>query len=113
MKSLSMSTEEMKALARCKYESYKQSDIDKSLAIFPAFTDFKVTVEDQVAEGNLITSHWRMRAIHTGEFLGIAPTGKAVMLAGTTIDLVKDGKVIEYHSTIDFEGFLLQLKSML
>src|SRR5688500_448796 len=113
MKSIILSSEEMKALARCKYENYKQSDIDKSLAIFPAFTDFKVTVENQIAEGDLITSHWRMRAIHTGEFLGIAPTGKEVSLAGTTVDLVKDGKVIEYHSTIDFEGFLLRLKSML
>ena len=103
----------MKHLARCKYENYRQSDIDKSLALFPAFTDFKVTVEDQTAEGNLITSHWRMQAVHTGEFLGIPPTGKKVTLAGTTVDVIRDGKVIEYTSTIDFEGFLSRLKSML
>lgn len=108
-----MSTEQMKDLARCKYENYRQSDIDKSLAIFPAFKDFKITVESQTAEGNLITSHWRMRAIHTGEFLGKSPTGKEVTLGGTTVDLIKDGKVIECSSTIDFEGFLQQLKSML
>jgi hypothetical protein len=49
LKALAMSLEEMRALARRKYEDYKQSDIEKALAIFPAFTDLKVTVESQVA----------------------------------------------------------------
>ena len=44
-----MSIEEMKGLTRRKYETYRQCDIDKSLAIFPAFSDFKVVVEEQVA----------------------------------------------------------------
>jgi len=108
-----MSLGEMKDLARRKYEDYKQSDIDKSLAIFPAFTDFRVTVERQEVEGNTITSHWRMHAIHTGEFLGIPPTGKVVTLYGSTSDFVKDGRVIEYASTMDFEGFLQYLKRVL
>ena len=108
-----MSLEEMKDLARRKYEDYKQSDIDKSLAIFPAFTDFKVTVEGQAIEGNMVTSHWRMHGFHTGEFLGIPPTGKEVTLCGTTMDLVTNGKLIEYSSTMDFEGFLQQMKRIL
>ena len=108
-----MSLEEMKDLTRHKYEDYKQSDIDKSLAIFPAFTDFKVIVESQSVEGNMVTSHWRMRGTHTGEFLGVPPSGKQVTLTGTTVDIVKDGKIIEFSSTMDFERFLLLLRSIL
>ena len=108
-----MSIEEMKGLTRRKYETYRQCDIDKSLAIFPAFSDFKVVVEEQVADGDTITSHWRMHAVHTGEFFGIPPTGKEVTMHGATVDMVKEGKVIELTSTIDFEAFLVRLKAML
>lgn len=106
-----MSIQEAKLLARQKYEHFKQSDIDKSLSLCPAFTDFKITVEQQVAEGNQVASYWVMRGKHTGEYFGIAPSGRNVMLCGMAIDLIANGKLTSVCTVMDFQEFLLRLKS--
>ncbi len=103
--------EEYKALARRKYEHYRQSDIDKSLTLYPAFSDFQVIVEKQIAEGNEVASYWVMRGKHTGEYLGIPPSGREVMLSGMAIDRIEEGKIKQICSVMDFEEFLQRLKS--
>ena len=46
------------------------------------FGEIAVTIEDQIAEGDRVTTRWSAVARHTGSFAGIAPTGREVMLAG-------------------------------
>ena len=104
-----MSIQEAKLLAKQKYEHFKQSDIDKSLALCPAFTDFKITVEKQIAEGSQVASYWVMRGKHTGEYFGIPPSGRDVMLCGMAIDEVVNGKLAPVCSVMDFQEFLLRL----
>jgi predicted ester cyclase len=108
-----MSSDQLKALARQKYQSFRQSDIDKSLSVFPAFSDFKITVEMQVAEGNKVASYWKMTGVHTGEYLGIPPTGKKATLFGIGIDEDQDGRISEVCNIYDFESFLQRLKAPL
>ena len=48
-----------------------------------AFSDQRWTVEAQVADGDLVVTRWTLRRKHTGDFMGIAPTGKEVVLTGT------------------------------
>jgi predicted ester cyclase len=105
-----MSIEAYKILARKKYENLKQRDIDKSLTLYPAFSHFEVRVERQVAEGNQVASYWVMRGKHTGEYLGIPPSGRDVMLSGMAIDMINEGKLTEVCSVMDFDGFLQRLK---
>src|SRR5215212_6148451 len=42
---------------------------------FEAFPDLNVTVEDEIAEGDVVT-RWTIRGTHQGELMGIAPTEK-------------------------------------
>jgi predicted SnoaL-like aldol condensation-catalyzing enzyme len=55
--------------------------------LHPALSDIKVTILQQVAEGDLVTTHKLISGTHTGNFMGIAATGKAVELE--VIDIVR------------------------
>jgi steroid delta-isomerase-like uncharacterized protein len=74
-----------------------------------AFPDIHVTIEDIVAEGDIVMHRQTMRGTHLGEFFGIPPTGKSVVMTGTHLFRVADGKLIEHHANNDDLGMLRQL----
>jgi hypothetical protein len=58
-----------------------------------AFPDAQITVEDQIAEGDKVVTRWTGRGTHQGEFMGVAPSGNRVEIAGMTIDRFSGGKI--------------------
>jgi steroid delta-isomerase-like uncharacterized protein len=74
-----------------------------------AFPDIHFTVEDQIAEGDKVVTRWTARATHTGEFQGLAPTGRQGVVTGIWIDRVANGKFVESWSIFDELGMLQQL----
>ncbi|UXN67196.1 ester cyclase (plasmid) [Phyllobacterium sp. A18/5-2] len=73
------------------------------------FPDLHLTVEDQIAEGDMVVTRWIARGTHTGEFQGIAPTGRKVRVAGTDIDRIIEGKTVECWVHMDQLGLMQQL----
>jgi steroid delta-isomerase-like uncharacterized protein len=75
-----------------------------------AFPDFFWRVEDQVAEGDKVTSRYTFGGTHQGEFFGIAGTGKRIEITGINIDRFdEDGKLIEEWAEYDLLGAMRQL----
>ena len=74
-----------------------------------AFPDRRVTIEDQVAEGDKLVTRWSSTGTHQGEFMGLAPTGKQVTVSGMNISRIVEGKIVEYRGQWDTLGFLQQL----
>jgi steroid delta-isomerase-like uncharacterized protein len=74
-----------------------------------AFPDLKITIEEQLAEGDLVATRWTATGTHKGELLGIAPTGKQATVTGVTIDKLKDGKIVESWNNWDTLGMMRQL----
>lgn len=74
-----------------------------------AFPDGRITIEDQVAEGDRVATRWTGRGTHTGDLMGITPTGKEVTVSGLTIDRLADGKIVESWQLFDALGMLVQL----
>jgi serine phosphatase RsbU (regulator of sigma subunit) len=67
-----------------------------------AFPDLHVSIEDQIAEGDKVVSHFTIRGTHQGEFRGMAPTGKEIALNGvTTFRFSEEGKVVETWDSYD------------
>jgi serine phosphatase RsbU (regulator of sigma subunit) len=67
-----------------------------------AFTDFHISIEDQIAEGDKVVSHYTIRGTHQGDFRGLAPTGKEIELKGvTTFRFSAEGKVVETWDSYD------------
>jgi predicted ester cyclase len=63
----------------------------------------------QVAEADLVVSYIRGSGVHAGELFGIPATNKPVETEGISIHRVRDGKIVEYWSVVDFAGVLAQL----
>ena len=74
-----------------------------------AFQDAAITIDDQVAEGDNVVTRWTGRGTHTGELMGIAPTGKEVTVSGITISRLAGGKIAEEWELMDALGMLVQL----
>ena len=73
------------------------------------FSDIKVTVSHTVCQDNLVTVHWRARAKHTGDLLGVAPTGREVETSGMDLVRIQDGRIAEAWIYWDENGLLSQL----
>lgn len=74
-----------------------------------AFPDLRITVEDQIAEGDKVVTRWRARGTHAGPIQGIPPTGRPVEISGTIIDHLADGKIIECWSNTGDLGLFQRL----
>lgn len=74
-----------------------------------AFEDFSATVEDIVAEGDTVAMRVTVRGKHTGEFLGIEPTGKEFEIKNMVFTRIEDGKIVERWTQPDMLGLLTQL----
>jgi predicted ester cyclase len=75
----------------------------------PAFSDQQYTFEDQLADGDRVTTRVRWRARHTGDFRGITATGKELKGEGIAIEQIKHGKIVERWAAPDQLGLLRQL----
>ena len=83
-----------------------RANIGKYLAGFP---DGGITVDDQIVDGDKVATRWTGRGTQTGEFAGIAPTGKEVTISGLTISRLEGRMVVEEWATWDTLGMLIQL----
>jgi predicted ester cyclase len=74
-----------------------------------AFDGFAVEVLDQLAEGDKVMTYKMFTGTHTGEFMGIPPTGASVRFAVMDIVRLADGQIVEHWGLVDQAGLLSQL----
>jgi steroid delta-isomerase-like uncharacterized protein len=74
-----------------------------------AFPDARITVEQQLAEGDFVATRWSGSGTHEGELMGVSPTGKQVTVSGLTISRLEGGKIVEEFQNWDTFGMMQQL----
>jgi steroid delta-isomerase-like uncharacterized protein len=74
-----------------------------------AFPDVKLTIDEQLAEGDKVVTRWNATGTHRGELFGTAPTGKQVRVQGIIVSRIANGKVVEETEVYDALGMLGQL----
>ena len=74
-----------------------------------AFPDFRISIDDQIAEGDKVVSRYTVSGTHQGEFFGIAPTGKPIEMTGTSIDRFEEGRLVEDWPEYDLLGAMRQV----
>jgi predicted ester cyclase len=75
-------------------------------AMRSAVPDARYEVDDLIAEGDRVVVRWRLLGTHTGDFRGIAPTGRPIVLKGIAIYRVEGGKLMERWVVSDLHGLL-------
>ena len=78
-------------------------------AIRGAFPDWQSTVEEMVAEGDIVVERWTGRGTHLGDFQGIAATGRHVAVPGVVFYRMRKGQIVEFRGTFDALSMLQQL----
>jgi predicted ester cyclase len=74
-----------------------------------AFTDKVCIDEARIAEGEWMAAFGHQEATHSGEFMGIAPTGKRVHIRYMDFWKVREGKIVDNWVMVDFPHVLGQL----
>jgi predicted ester cyclase len=81
-------------------------------AIRTALPDARYEVDDLISEGDKVVVRWRLLGTHQGDFRGIVPTGRAVVLKGIAIYRVDGGKLMERWVVTDLYGLLEEIRSL-
>ena len=75
-----------------------------------AFPDIKLTIEEQIAEGDKVVTRTSGSGTHRGELFGTAPSGKRVSgVSGIVVTRIANGKVVEDNWVYDALGMMRQL----
>ncbi|MBK1895382.1 ester cyclase [Chryseobacterium paridis] len=77
----------------------------------PAMPDIQVTILQQVAEDDLVTTRKNISGTHTGNFMGIPPSGRRVSIDVIDIVRIKNGKYAEHWGINNLSVVLAQLKN--
>lgn len=77
------------------------------------FPDVIWQIEDLVAEGDRLTTRFVGQGTHTGDFMGIPPTGNTIRVSGIIISRIENGKIVEEWEEMDMMGLMEQLGMVL
>jgi predicted ester cyclase len=67
-----------------------------------AFEDAEEENMAMVGEDDLLAVMYNLHAKHSGEFMGIAPTNRDVVIPGMEVVRIRDGKIAEHWGIYDF-----------
>jgi steroid delta-isomerase-like uncharacterized protein len=74
-----------------------------------ALPDWHSDVEQLVAEGDLVVERFTASGTHSGELMGVAPTGRVLRLRGIQMFRVRHGRIVERWGRLDEAGLMRQL----
>ena len=74
-----------------------------------AFSEKVCIDEARMAEGEWMAAFGRQEATHSGEFMGIAPSGKRIEIRYMDFWKVQDGKIVSNWVMVDFPYVMRQL----
>lgn len=75
-----------------------------------AFANYDLIPHQMVAEGDTVAVNATAKAVHTGTFAGIPPTGKSVSVGAMMFYQVNNGRIAKFWMQADIMSGIAQLK---
>jgi predicted ester cyclase len=75
------------------------------------FPDARMEINDQIAEGDLVSTRKTLRGTHRGELWGMPPSGNRVDFEFIDIFRVADGMLIEHWTSMDLGALRSQMQA--
>ena len=76
---------------------------------FTAFPDTTWSMEDMLAERDVVACRYTMRFTHAAEFMGVVPIGKQIVAKGADVRKIRGGKVVQGWDFPDTMGIMVQV----
>ena len=73
------------------------------------FPDIQWTLEEMVAEGDMVAARFTMRGTHRGIFFGVPPTGKTIKVQAMNFYRLSGGRLVEERGQPDLLSLLQQI----
>ena len=92
------------------FPATKEGTLDFFRALLTSFPDFRMNVEDLIADGDKTVARVRVMGTHQGQFMGVPPTGTGVEVE--LIDIMRfdgAGLVCEHWGVADMLSLMQQL----
>jgi C-1 hydroxylase len=77
--------------------------------LMQSFPGLTFEVHEMIAEGDKVASLITLHATHTGEFMGVPPTGRTLEVTMMGLIRIVDGQVVEHWGAADGLALLQQL----
>ena len=78
-------------------------------AMRAACPDIHVTLEKVIEQGDTAFARWTATLTHTGDGLGMPPTGRQIKLSGMSALRIRDGEIVEGWNNWDQIGLAREL----
>jgi len=70
-------------------------------AMLRSFYPMRFRIEDMIAEGDMVATRLNWSGTHSGEYMGLPPTGRRVSVSLIGIARVTDGRIAEHWGVTD------------
>jgi steroid delta-isomerase-like uncharacterized protein len=77
---------------------------------FAATSDLQLDIHEAFGQGEKVAARYTVTGTHTGELMGIPPTGRKISITGITIMHFEDGEVVERWDVDDSAQVLSSLR---
>ena len=82
---------------------------DHVLGVRQTYPDLKLTIDQQIAEGEWVATSITVTGTHSGKWMGIRPTYKQVTYTGVNINRIIKGRIVEHGGAANMLGPLLNI----
>ena len=76
-----------------------------------AIPDFRIEIEDIIANGDYVVTRWNVQGVHKGELFGVLPSGEKIEFNGMSWMRIVDGKIVENWNNASMSYLFWQLLS--
>ena len=73
------------------------------------FPDIQWTLEEMIAEDDMVAARFTMRGTHRGTFFGVPPTGKTIAVQAMNFYRLSGGQFVEERGQPDLLGLIQQI----
>jgi steroid delta-isomerase-like uncharacterized protein len=77
-----------------------------------AFSDFELTIEDVLTDGDKVAGRYTIRGTHSGELMGVPGSGNKVEVEGQSFFRFENGRVAERWQSLDGVPLMQQIGAM-
>jgi predicted ester cyclase len=77
-----------------------------------ALGGLRVTIDQQLTDGDYVTTRYTITGTHNGDLMGTPPSGKDVAFTGITISRCDNGRIAEEWEITDAIGLLGQIGAL-
>jgi steroid delta-isomerase-like uncharacterized protein len=81
-------------------------------ALRAAFPDYRITIEDLLADGDQVVMRYRGQGTHRGPLFGANPTNSPVTYTGIMVVRIREGKLVEEWTEYDQLGLMRQIGAL-